>query len=383
MHFTKKIFSAIFISGFSILAHAQQVSVSASAGISTSVVMPTYNGSGYHAHEEIYNSPGGQERYYANMDSAPRDPIKISHAGSYDGFEYGGTYWNPSGYRPLEASVEVGFQPQPYLKLSASPDSSGVLYSNMYSGVRYEDHDMDGTAEPYVVTLSDTTTSRTPEASASLRYSFQIKSTPNAVIPVHFSGVISFDSAISLAERREQQENYESMNQAGIVLNYRTAGGTSSEVGYDISLKNTSTFNYYTWERDYTHAFELTKYWTHDSDLTMGGSDVTPGGNYWVSDFAVLVHGTFNTVADEYGNAWGWVDLTGYARGGTTFVDPFLEIDQAFLAEHPDSQIILPTGVGNAPTVAVPEPSALLLCLTGLAGLMVHLRRSGSRLRRI
>ena len=64
--------------------------------------------------------------------------------------------------------------------------------------------------------------------------------------------------------------------------------------------------------------------------------------------------------------------------GGTTwaFIDPEFLVDAAYLAEHPEALLSLPTGVGNDVTTRpVPEPGAAWLLGGGLAGLLLAVRR--------
>jgi hypothetical protein len=48
--------------------------------------------------------------------------------------------------------------------------------------------------------------------------------------------------------------------------------------------------------------------------------------------------------------------------------DPFLFADPSFTAAHPDYQLILSPGVGNAPPLAIPEPATWFLLILGCCG---------------
>lgn len=67
--------------------------------------------------------------------------------------------------------------------------------------------------------------------------------------------------------------------------------------------------------------------------------------------------------------------------GGTTwaYIDPEFLVDAAYLAEHPETLLSLPSGVGNdVATRPVPEPGAAGLMAGGLAALLLALRRRPS-----
>ncbi|MDC8774465.1 PEP-CTERM sorting domain-containing protein [Roseateles albus] len=79
--------------------------------------------------------------------------------------------------------------------------------------------------------------------------------------------------------------------------------------------------------------------------------------------------GTLYIPINSKGDAVGVVNLFAFAGSfglqSTSFIDPRLQIDEAWLAAHPGVTITLPDGVGNA-TSPVPEPSSYLLLLAGL-----------------
>ena len=87
---------------------------------------------------------------------------------------------------------------------------------------------------------------------------------------------------------------------------------------------------------------------------------------------------------DANGSSRGLVSLfanastSGAFGGGTTwaYIDPEFFVDAAYLAEHPEALLSLPTGVGNeVATRPVPEPGAVWLMIGGLAGLLLGMRR--------
>lgn len=87
---------------------------------------------------------------------------------------------------------------------------------------------------------------------------------------------------------------------------------------------------------------------------------------------------------DADGISKGFVSLfanastSGAFGGGTTwaYIDPEFLVDAAYLADHPEALLSLPTGVGNDVAARpVPEPAAVWLLGGGLAGLLLTVRR--------
>lgn len=101
------------------------------------------------------------------------------------------------------------------------------------------------------------------------------------------------------------------------------------------------------------------------------------------------IRGSFSGVlmapTDADGISRGLVSLyanastSGFGGGGGTtwaFIDPEFRVDAAYLADHPDAKLLLPSGVGNeVATRPVPEPGAVWLLIGGLAGLLLAVRR--------
>lgn len=99
-------------------------------------------------------------------------------------------------------------------------------------------------------------------------------------------------------------------------------------------------------------------------------------------------HGTLYAPTDSLGQSAGSVGLVAAAGShsfkSTTYIDPHLEIDPAWLATNGGSQIVLPTGVGNEimdnPFASpVPEPHTFWLAMLGLPVLGLARRARGRR----
>jgi hypothetical protein len=169
-----------------------QVNIEAHAGVDTNV--DSYNGYGHMPPGGI--DIGGQSDVYYQAGSAPKYPIDASYSSpggpALINFEDGYGDFRVAYYEStdaLGASAKAGFLPQPYLEVSADHGKSAF--------VPYEFEDIG--LDPSQVAVRTATTqfwvSRTPKASASLDYNFQLKSAPNTLVPVNFSGAIKFSDA--------------------------------------------------------------------------------------------------------------------------------------------------------------------------------------------
>lgn len=353
-------------------AQVQAVQIDAVAGVSIYAT-------GEYGSLPLINIPGGQSTYSMYSKGAPSSRVNISYASNtYDVGEGAAGEWTSSGYpvQTIGAAVNVGFEPQPFLYLTATPrevrqiplyrqviDESGGSFQEVFSSVGV----------------------RLAEVSASLTYEFSVKSAPSTIVPVHFSGLMSFISQAPSSDsylidiETGLWKSLDSYGRAGVHISFNGSGGDSL-VGADVSLQNSfyrtrsqSGFDLGTWTT--LHNFNLSAYLSDDSSLSLSGDPIVDGET-WLSSFSSNFSGTIYMVTDEHGFSDGSVSIFGDARGGATFIDPLLTIDSAFLLSNPNTSISLPAGIGNSPVQSIPEPSTYLLFCVGLGMMLMRKARS-------
>jgi PEP-CTERM motif len=105
----------------------------------------------------------------------------------------------------------------------------------------------------------------------------------------------------------------------------------------------------------------------------------------------VAADGSFSTPASIFatrpvGLEPGVIGVVSLGVGGFSdsgladaYVDPFIFVDPAFLADHPGYTVRVSAGVGNAmPVTSVPEPETYAMMLVGLGLLATTRRRAGA-----
>ncbi|MES2128487.1 MAG: PEP-CTERM sorting domain-containing protein [Pseudomonadota bacterium] len=180
---------------------------------------------------------------------------------------------------------------------------------------------------------ADNTSSLT-EAQAALVYTFSISGPDsNVQIPVRISGNYMLDS---------NRNNNPYVGARNFAIAYITAWGRDT----------------FSWDSGYCSA-EI-------------GQKVGCGGGMFAGGFTTDTSHTNSIsirlrLADEAAN----VDV--YGLGSSTssssaFIDPYIQIDPVWLAEHPGYQVDVGSDVGNLP--AVPEPNTAGMFLLGLAAII-------------
>lgn len=194
-------------------------------------------------------------------------------------------------------------------------------------------------------TLSSTGSSRdtlsgilASESKAQLNYFYDVVDVPTTeVVPIHISFHLEAMRALPAPETRGDPAS-----EARIIFYQNTAGGMIV------------------------------------NDQIFASAGAYPSGN------SEDVRGTYNT---EFipGETSGEITLStqassfggpNFASSSSAFADPYIYIDPAYLAAHPDATLEISEGVGNvAPVTSVPEPATWLLLLTGYGSLGFMLRR--------
>lgn len=349
-------------------AQVQAVEINAIAGVS---IMAT----GEYGSPPLIDAPYARSIYSTHSEGAPSSSVNIAHtSNTYDVGEGAAGEWTSYGYpvQTLGAAVRVGFEPQPFLYLTASPRETRQI-------PLYREVD-DGLGNSFQEVFSSIGT-RTAEASASLKYEFSVKSSPNTIVPIHYSGAMSFISQAPSSDsylidvETGLWKHLESYGQAGFNIGFNGSGGHSS-VGADVSLTNSfhrtlsqTGFDLGTWTTQ--HDFTLSAHLTHDSSLGFSGDPIVDDET-WLSSFSSSFSGIIYAATDENGFSAGSVEIFGGARGGATFIDPLLTIDSTFLLSNPNTVISLPAGIGNSPVQSIPEPSTYLMFCVGLGAILMR-----------
>ncbi len=194
-------------------------------------------------------------------------------------------------------------------------------------------------------TLSSTGSSRetssgilASESEAQLNYFYDIVNVPTTdVVPIHISFHLEATRALPAPETRGDPAS-----EARITFYQNTAGGMII------------------------------------TDEILASAGAYPSGN------SEDVSGTYNTEFNP-GESSGEIALStqassfggpNFASSSSAFADPYIYIDPAYLAAHPDATLEISEGVGNvAPVASVPEPATWLLLCTGFGSLGFMLRR--------
>lgn len=253
---------------------------------------------------------------------------------------------------------------------STVPHSSPVTYADRVT--------ISNIPTPSVLSRSTAGTAQVPNGewvNGYLQYGFEILGPKDVVVPIKIAGIIelSFDSRFNAAT---EQWDYHSNSGVSIqvdtydidatFLTQSYAGSTCSIATTLICEQGSQYYDYINGVAEYNDEKRMTL--VQDSSTSSSWAGHYYGTIYVATGSSGIGMGSVSltSAVETFREPWATFPV---AFQASAFIDPIMEIDAVWLAQHPGTTLTLPPGIGNS-VGQVPEPQTSMLMLIGAALLM-------------